>query len=133
MSAETALRVGLRNQASELARVAQQLGNAGVNIRAVAGVASDSESRLEFLVDNITEATRAWREAGTSFDEVQVALVWLPDTPRTLARASQALADARVNIESTYIARTEGGRAQVGFGCADAQKADQLLAGVAHG
>jgi hypothetical protein len=130
MSVETALRLVLRNQAGELARVADQLGQAGVNIRAVAGVASGTESRLEFLVDKPTEAARAWRDAGTSFEEVRVALAWLPDTPGTLARAGKALADAGLNIESTYLARTEGGRAQVAFGCADAQRADQLLAQV---
>jgi hypothetical protein len=130
MSVETALRVRLRNQPGELARVADQLGKAGVNIRAAAGVASGEESRLEVLADNVTEATRAWREAGTSFEEVQVALAWLPDTPGTLARAGQTLADAGINIESTYVVRSEGGRAQVAFGCADAQRADQLLAGI---
>jgi len=50
-----------------------------------------------------------------------------------LTTASEALADSGINIESSYIARAEGGRAQVAFGCADAQKVDQLLAGVAQG
>jgi hypothetical protein len=63
----------------------------------------------------------------------QLAPVRLPDTPGTLTTASEALADSGSNIESSYIARAEGGRAQVAFGCADAQKVDQLLAGVAQG
>jgi hypothetical protein len=128
MSVESGLRVRLRNQPGELARVAEQLGDAGVNIRAVAGVASGDESRLEFLVDNTAEATRVWRAAGTSFDEARVAVAWLPDRPGALAMASRALADAGINIESTYIAGVEAGRAQVAFGCVDAQKADELLA-----
>jgi hypothetical protein len=45
MSVETALRVSLQNRPGELARIADQLGKAGVNIRAVAGVASGNESR----------------------------------------------------------------------------------------
>src|SRR6266700_2244957 len=80
-----------------------------------------SESRLEFLVYNPNEATRAWRRTDTFFAEVHLALVWLPDTPGTLTTASEALADSGINIESSYIARAEGGRAQVAFGCADAQ------------
>ncbi len=131
MSVETALRLRLRNQPGELARVAEQLGTAGINIRAIAGVASGDDSRLEFLVDNAAEAARAWRDAGTNFEEVQVALAWLPHTPGTLARASKALADAGINIESTYVAGTEGDRAEVAFGCADPQRADQLLGGLA--
>jgi hypothetical protein len=117
----------------ELARVADQLGKAGVNIRAVAGVASGAESRLEFLVESTTEAAGAWREAGTDFEEAQVALAWLPDTPGTLARACQALASQGINIEATYVVRSEGGRAQVAFGCGDAEQADRILAGVASG
>src|SRR5262245_50754544 len=120
MSIETALRVSLQNQPGELARVADQLGKAGVNIRAVAGVASGNESRLEFIVANAAEASRAWREAGISFEQVQVAVAWLPDTPGTLGRASRLLADAGINIESTYVTGTQTGRAQVAFGCADA-------------
>jgi hypothetical protein len=86
MSVERALRVRLRNQPGELARVAAQLGQAGVNIRAVAGVASGDESQLEFLVDKPSVAGRALREGGTSFEEVQVALAWLPDRRGSLAR-----------------------------------------------
>jgi hypothetical protein len=133
MSVETALRLSLRNQPGELARVAEQLGRAGVNIRAVAGVASGNESRLEFLVDKPAEASRVWREAGVSCEEVQVALAWLSDTPGTLGRVGRVLADAGINIESTYVASTQAGRAQVAFGCAEAQKADQLLAGAGVG
>jgi hypothetical protein len=132
MSVETGLRLSLQNQPGELARVAEQLGKVGVNIRAIAGVVTGNESRLEFIVDNAAEASRAWREASISFDEVQVALVWLPDTPGTLGRACRVLADAGLNIESTYVTGTQVGRAQVAFGCADAQKADQLLAGLAQ-
>jgi hypothetical protein len=131
MSVETALRLRIRNHPGELARVAEQLGKAGVNIRAIAGVASGDESRLEFLVDNPANAARVLRDAGIPFEEVQIALAWLPHTPGTLGRAGKALADAGINIESTYVARTEGNRAEVAFGCADAQRADQLLAQLA--
>ena len=78
MSVETALRVRMKNSPGELARVSEQLGTAGVNIRAIAGVASGDESRLEFLVDNPANAARVLRDAGISFDEVPVALAWLP-------------------------------------------------------
>jgi hypothetical protein len=132
MSVESGMRVRLRNQPGELARVAEQLGNAGVNIRALAGVASGDESLIEFLVDNAAEASRVWREAGTSFDEVRVAVAWLPDRPGALAMASRVLADAGINLESTYVVDRQGGRAQVAFGCVDAQKADESLASVAE-
>jgi hypothetical protein len=131
MSVETALRVRLPNRPGELSRIASQLARAEVNIRAVGGVAgaaSPSESVLEFLVDRPSEASRAWREAGTPFEEVPVALVWLPDEPGTLAKAGAALAEAGINLDSTYIVRTEAGRTQVAFGCADAPQADRLLA-----
>jgi hypothetical protein len=128
MSVETVLRVSVRNQPGELARIAEQLGNAGINIRSVAGVASGSDSLMDFLVDNTAEATRIWRAAGTPYEEAQVALAWLPDTPGTLGRAGRALADAGINIESTFVGRTDSGQAQVAFGCADAQKADRILA-----
>ena len=135
MSVETALRVRLPNRPGELARVASQLARANVNIRAVGGVAGaagGAESVLEFLVDRPAEAARAWRAAGTGFEEVQVALVWLADEPGTLAKATDTLAEAGMNLDSTYIVRTEAGRTQVAFACADAQRADRILAGMSQ-
>ena len=60
-------------------------------------------------------------------EEVQVALAWLPDKPGSLARATEALSKAGINIESSYVVRTESDRVLVAFGSAEADKADKAL------
>src|SRR5213596_1740695 len=101
MATETALRVRLPNRPGELARVARQLANAGVNIRSVAGVSGPGEGTLELLVDNLGAATGALMQGGTAFQEVRVVVSPIPagvtDQPGMLARLAEKLAGAGIN------------------------------------
>jgi hypothetical protein len=131
MAIETALRVSLPNRPGELARVARQLANAGVNVRSVAGVSGAGEGVLEFLVDNLDAAAGALRQGGTSFQETRVATSPIPNEvvsqPGALAHLAEALAGAGINIESLYAAVGEGGQIMAVLGCSDPEKAEPLL------
>jgi hypothetical protein len=132
MAIETALRVTLANRPGELARVARQLANAGVNIRSIAGVAGSNEGTLELLVDNLGLAIQALSEGGIGFQETQVAIVPLPtsvaDTPGALAPLAEEFAGAGINVTSLYLAVGEGGKPMIVLGCSDPHKAESLLA-----
>jgi hypothetical protein len=132
MAIETALRVRLPNRPGELARVARQLADAGVNIRSVAGVAGAGEGSLEFRVDSLGAAIGALMQGGTTFQEVRVVVSpipsGVPDQPGTLARLAEKLAAAGINIESLYIAIGPGDQPQAVLGCSDPEKAEPILA-----
>jgi hypothetical protein len=127
MPVQTAIRVSLPNRPDELARTSKWLAQAGVNIDAISAVTRGEEGFLEMLVDNPVRAAQTLKEADIRFQEVQVALTWLPDRPGSLARATEALSRAGVNIESSYLVRTEGGRVLVAFGSSQAEQADKAL------
>ena len=127
MPVQKAIRVRLPNRPDELAKTSRWLAKAGVNIEAIAGVTRGEEGYLELLVNYPVVAVQTLKSAGIEFEEVQVALAWLPDKPGSLARATEALSRAGVNIESSYIVRTESNRVLVAFGCAEAERADKAL------
>lgn len=124
---EKALRVRLPNQPGQLARLAGMLGEARVNVRAIAAVGGDEATNIEILVDDRQAARQVLQAGGVTFAEVEVALVSLPHRPGSLARAARRVAEAGLNIDSVYIVATEGERAQVAFG-GQAEGIDQVLA-----
>ena len=132
MAIETALRVSLPNRPGELARVARQLANAGVNIRSVAGVAGGGEGVLEFLVDNLGAATEALTQGDFNFQQVRVAVSPIPrdvpSQPGMLARLAEKLAAAGINIDSFYPAPGPGGEFLAVLGCSDPERAEPILA-----
>src|SRR5437588_4641765 len=104
MAVQSAIRVRLPNRPGELLKVVRELARLGVNLEAVAGVAgSGQEGVLELLVNDAEAASRALKDAGLAFDVTQVAVVWLPNKPGTLAKACEALANAGINLNATFI------------------------------
>src|SRR5919201_6495284 len=125
MPVQKAIRVRLPNRPDELAKASKWLAQAGVNIEAIAGVTRGEDGYLELLVNYPAVAAQTLKSAGIEFDEVQVALAWLPDRPGSLAKATEALSRAEINIESSYVVRTENNQVLVAFGTTQAEKADK--------
>src|SRR5437867_4299479 len=88
MPVQEAIRVRLPNRPDELAKTSKWLAQAGVNIEAIAGVTRGEDGYLELLVNYPAVAVQTLKSAGIEFEEVQVALAWLPDRPGSLARAT---------------------------------------------
>ena len=130
MAIQTALRVQLLSRHGELARVARVLADAGVNLDAVAGIDTGQMSAVELLVNHMEAAQQALNAAHISAASVPVVVTWLPNHPGSLARASEALAAAGINLRSVFIIRTTGDQDQVAFGCSEAEQADAILAGL---
>ena len=131
MSVRTALRIELANQPGSLGTSLSQIAQAGVNLEAVAGVATGETSILELLVADPTAALQALQQVGISATETQVAVVSLPHRVGALAHACEALAGAGINIDGIYVVVTDASQgAQVAFECPEASHAEQVLAAI---
>lgn len=112
-----------------LAHVARALGARGVNIEHIAGAAEGGGGGLVILsVSDDGEAREVLRSAGYRFSEEEELRITIPDTPGSLAAASQHLADAHVNVRSVMIVAHREGVVDVAFTVDDRTKAEEVLA-----
>jgi hypothetical protein len=90
----------------ELARVANLLGNAGVNIEGYCAVTSGGgRAAIHLLVEDEAATFDALAAAGIEVaSEQEVAVVAVEDRPGVLGEITQKLADANVNLTLTYLA-----------------------------
>ncbi len=93
----------LTNRPGQLAALARQFADAGINIETLAGVAVGGDSIIRFMVDDPTGARRVLQESGLNYDERQVLDTFLPNRPGALADMTEDLADAGVNIDAIYL------------------------------
>ena len=98
---EFAIRVSHRP--GELARVATALARYGVNIKSVTAQANGADATLRILPD-AAEATRAaLTQNQIAFEESEVVTVLLENRAGELAKVSERLADANVNLRAIYL------------------------------
>jgi hypothetical protein len=109
LSVETAtqLAVFLANRPGALARVCEALGNAGINIRALATSDTVDHTVVRMVVSDPTKALMLLGEAGVLALETEVLTIETASEPGVLAKIAEHLAEAEINIEYTYPA---GGR-----------------------
>jgi len=102
----TDLTLYLDDQPGELARVADVLGRAGVNIEGYCGVISGGgKGEVHLLVEDETATFNALAGAGIEVaSEQEVAVVAVEDRPGVLADITRKLGEANVNITLTYLA-----------------------------
>lgn len=98
---EFAIQVG--NRPGELARVATALSRFGVNIKSVSAQANGASATLRILPDDAEPARAALTKENIAFEETEVVTVLLENRAGELARVSQRLADARVNLRALYV------------------------------
>ena len=139
MAVQVALRLEVANRPGELVKVLRPIAQAGVNLHAVAGVAGSGASAgtptnvVELLPSQVAAAADALQKAGIQSHQVEVVVNWLPNRPGTLLKACEALATAGINIEGVYVVSTDPSQGvQMTFECREAQRADQVLAGVRY-
>ncbi|MHB8572913.1 MAG: ACT domain-containing protein [Candidatus Dormibacteria bacterium] len=118
------LTIQIDNQVGTFARAAGALGKAGVNIEGVLGTAIDNRGIVHFLVEDGPAAREALKSAGCKvMSETDVVVVDVQDRPGELARVTQKLADAKINLDLVYLAT----RTRVVIGCDNLVKARDLL------
>lgn len=125
----TEIVVSLTNKPGTLAKVAETLGAAGVNIQC-ACYATGARGVIRFVADNPPKALAALKAARIKVKQAKEVLeASLADVPGALGAIARKLAKARVNIEAFYVV----GAGAEGLRCAIAvdklEKAKAALAG----
>ena len=120
------LTIVLANQPGMLARVGEVLGNAGINIDGVVGMASGDQGELHILVADAGMAREALSEAGIECGgEREVEVLSVVDQPGEMGRHLRRVADAGVNVDLVYLATGT----RLVLGSADAESLKRALHG----
>ncbi|HEY7024197.1 MAG TPA: hypothetical protein VH371_04470 [Candidatus Limnocylindrales bacterium] len=99
------LTVNLQNKPGTVAQAAEALGNAGINIEGVFGMAMGDRGELHLLVADAAVARSALQAAGADCGaDRDVEVVSLVDEPGELGRHLRRIADAGVNLDMAYTA-----------------------------
>ncbi|MDQ6859449.1 MAG: ACT domain-containing protein [Chloroflexota bacterium] len=126
----TELSIKVPNRAGQLAAVSTALGDADVNIQALAGSAMGSKGVIHIVVadKDAARARRALKKAKLRVaSDRKLVEVRLSDKPGTLARVATRLGKGRVSVESAYMTGTGKRSRTIGFGVRDARKAKKAL------
>ncbi len=119
----------LANRPGALAGIAEAMGDAGVNIEALAGFGIDGEGIVHLIVDDEDTGRAVLRRLGIRFDEHEVMTTLLPHRPGALGEMTRGLADAGVNIDSVYLLRSTVEGLEFAFRIDDSTPFEQRLAG----
>lgn len=122
------LRVSMQDKPGALAKLADALGKAGVNIEAISAATNGGGGDIRILVEDTAAARKALDGAGIKVaGEREMAFVDLDDRPGSLAAAASKLAGQQINIDTIYVVGGTGGKKQIAVGTADAGKARGAL------
>lgn len=102
----TDVTVYLDDQPGELARLAEVLGEEGVNIEGLCAVTSGGgRAEVHFLVQDLAGTFTALARADIEVaSEQEVVVVDVEDTPGVLGQVTRRLGDSGVNITLAYLA-----------------------------
>ena len=123
------LKVTLKDQPGEGARLGEALGNAGVNIEGLCAIMDGGTGAVHVLVDDVAGARAALEGAGITVEAETDVIVSpaLPDpdvdTPGKFGEMARAIAEAGINVTLAYVAT----RNRVVLATSDNQRATQLL------
>jgi len=104
------LAIFLDNRPGTLARLADELAKAKVNIYGIATSDTVDHSVIRLVVSDYRKALHVFEEHGTLVVEDDVVLVEGSNKPGELARIARKLALAKVNIEYCYSATPANAR-----------------------
>ena len=98
------LAIFLDNRPGMLARVADALAEAKINIYAIATSDTVDHSVIRMVVSDYRRALHLFEQHGALVVEDDVLMLEGSNKPGEMARIAQKLADARINIEYCYSA-----------------------------
>jgi hypothetical protein len=126
----TELTIKVPNRAGQLAAISTALGDAQVNIAALAGSTVGTKGVIHVVVadKDAGRARRALKKAKLRVASDRKLLeVRLADKPGTLARVATRLGKGRVSVDSAYMIGVGKGSRTIGFGVKDSRKANKAL------
>jgi hypothetical protein len=123
----TEFSVTLEDQPGSLARLGGALGDAGVNIEAIAGRSGEGTSRVQFICGAPARAAARLEAAGIGYATREVIVVRVLDEPGTLGDVALVMSKAGINIDSIYVTT----RGHLVLGVDDLDGAIQVAGGLA--
>ena len=124
------LAIFLDNRPGTLARVADALAKAKINIYAISTSDTVDHSVIRLVVDDYRKALHVFEAHGTLVVDDDVLMVEGSNQPGSLAKIAHKLARAKINIEYCYCAtHPEEKKGLVILRVADAKKALKVLKG----
>lgn len=125
--------VDLPNRPGSLAAVCKALGGGGINITGAAGATTGETGTLAFTADDHAGARNVLEAGGWPYRQVEAVQAALEHRPGSLGEAARLMADAGVNIETTFATGMEGNKLVFVFGVSDAGAARAALGDAAVG
>ena len=98
------LAIFLDNRPGTLARVADALAKAKINVYAISTSDTVDHTVVRLIVDDYRRALILFEEHGTLVVDDDVVMIEGDNKPGSLAKIAHKLADAKVNIEYAYCA-----------------------------
>jgi len=98
------LAIFLENRPGTLARLADAMSEAGVNIYAITTSDTVDHSVIRMVVSDYRKALHVFEERGTLVIEDDVLMIEGMNEPGSLAKLAHKLTDAKINIEYCYCA-----------------------------
>ena len=121
------------NQPGVLARIAEGLAAAGVNIEDFDVESHDAEGIISLSVDRYDEALHVLRDLGYRAITQDTLLIRLDDKPGALAKIALRLRDANLDLRSMHIVRRSGEFSIVSLVASDNSAAAAVLRDVLIG
>ena len=118
------LTITLEDQPGTLAKATEAIAKAGINIEGAAGIPCGGEGVFHVLTKDAQATRRALESAGFKISaEQQVVVIDLEDKPGTSASLYRRIADAKLNVNLTYVATNN----RVVVGADNIQKLKEVL------
>jgi hypothetical protein len=123
----TEFSVTLKDEPGTLARLGGVLGDAGVNVEAIAGRSGEGTHRVQFICNAPARAAARLQAAGIPYATRDVIIVRVLDEPGTLGDVALVMSKAGINIDSIYVTT----RGYLVLGVDDLDGAIQVAGGMA--
>ena len=118
----------IENKSGRLAEVTRILGDAGINIRALALADTSDFGILRLIVNNVETAKGVLKDKGFTVSKTEVVAVEVPDRPGGLSTILQTLDAEGINVEYMYaFVERCGGNAVIIFRFDETDKAISAL------
>ena len=119
--------VQVTNQPGQLARLAEEMAAAGVDLRAIGGGGLGEVGHFIMTTADDDTARTVLEDGGWTFLEGESLLAEVDDRPGGMARIARDLADAGVNVLGHLFIGRWGDRATFAFVVDDPEKARPIL------
>ncbi len=115
------------NKVGALADVCTELGNNGVNIKAITAQGQGDYGVIRLVTEDEVTSKKALEKLGFRVSVSDILIVNLPDRPGEMAKVARKLSNAGVDVECVYIIGRENDKVQVAIKPSSIEHATRAL------